>query len=145
MTAPVITEDFSWYTDKKRVEDLENSSNSLKWKTHVDSVKETIITNNKTLSYEESSKVFEQTLGKKFTALGMLSEEFCRLEAKMKELQKAENGMLKPKVVEEHETWHSASQQSLGSKFERWTNSHWQMNWVSVTIYELQNKAYCVP
>ena len=145
MTAPVITEDFSWYTDKKRVKDLKNSSDSLQWKTHVESVKETIIAINKTLPDEESSKVFEQPVGKKFTAFGMLFEDFCRLKAKMKELQKAENGMLKPKVVEEHASWHSSSQQSLRNNFERWTSSHWQMNWVSATIHELQSKANCVP
>ena len=145
MTAPVITEDFSWYTDKKRVTDLKNSSDSLKWKTHIESVKETIITINRTLSDEKSSKVFKQPVGKKFTALGMLFEEFFRLEARMKELQKAENGMLKPKVVEKHTSWHSSSQQSLRNNFERWTSSHWPMNWVSVTIHELQNKASCVP
>ena len=122
------------------------SSDSLKWKTHVESVKENIIANNKTLSDEESSKVFEQPVAKKLTALGMLFEEFCRrLKARMKELQKAENGMLKPKVVEERANWHSYSQQALRNNFEQWTSSHWQKNWVSVTIYELQNKDNCVP
>ena len=53
--------------------------------------------------------------------------------------------MLKPKVVEEHASWHLSSQQSLRNNFERWTRSNWQMNWVSVTIHELQNKANCVP
>ena len=142
MTPPVTTEEFSCYTDKKRVKDLKNFSNSLKWKTHVESVEETIIAVNKTLSDEESIKVFEQPVGKKFTALGMLFEEFCRLEAKMKGLQKAKNGMLKPKVVKEHA---SSYQQSQRNNFERWTSSHWQINWLSVTIHELQNKANCVP
>ena len=100
MAMPVVTEDFSWYTDKKRVKDLKNSSDSFKWKTHVESVNETIIANNKIFSDEESIKVFEQPMGKKFTALGKLFEEFCRPEAKMKELQKAETRMLKPMVVE---------------------------------------------
>ena len=87
MATPVIIKDFSRYTDEKPVKTLKNSSDSLKWKTHVDSVKETIIAFNKTLSDEKSSKVSEQPVGEKFTALGMLFEEFCRLEAKMKELQ----------------------------------------------------------
>ena len=121
------------------------SSDSLKWKTHVESVTETIIANKKSLSDEESSKVFEQPVAEKVTALGMLFEKFCRLEARMKDLQNAENGMLKPKVVEEHASWYSYSQQALRNNFEQWTSSHWQMNWVSVTIYELQNKANCVP
>ena len=64
MTAPVTTEEISWYTDKKRVEDLKNSSDSFKWKTHVESVKKTINAINKTLSDEESCKVFEQPVGK---------------------------------------------------------------------------------
>ena len=64
MIAPVITEDFSWYTDKKRVKDLKKSSDSLKWKTRVESVKETIIAINKTLSDEESSKVLNNQWGK---------------------------------------------------------------------------------
>ena len=145
MTALGITEDFSWYTDKKRVKNFKNSSDSLKWETHVEWVKEPIIAFNKTLSDEESSEVFEEPVEEKFTALGMLSKELCRLKAKIKELQKAENGMLKPKAVEEHASWHSSSQQSLKNSFERWTSSHWQMNWVSVTIHKLQNKSNCVP
>ena len=89
--------------------------------------------------------MFEQTVGKNFTALGMLFEENCRLEAKLKELRNAENGMLKPKTVEENASWHSSSEQSLKINFERWTSSHWQMNWISLSIHELQNKANCVP
>ena len=130
MATPVVTEDFSWYTDKKRVKDLKNSSDSLKWKTRVEFVKETIIAINKSLSDEESSKVFEQQVGKKFTTVGMLFEEFYRLEAKMKELRKAKNGIFKPKVVDEHKDWHSSSQRALRKVFERMTSSHWQMNWV---------------
>ena len=124
---------------------MKNSSDSLKWKSHVESVKETIIAINETLSDEECNEVFEQPVGKKFTALGMLFEKFCCLEAKLKELQKAENGMLKPKVVEEHASWHSSSEQSRRINFERWTSFHWQMNWVSVSNHELQKKANCVP
>ena len=60
--------------------------------THVESVKETIIAINKTLSDDESAEVYEQPAGKKFTALGMLFEEFCRFEAKMKELQRQRMG-----------------------------------------------------
>ena len=73
----------------------------------------------------------------------MLFEEFCRLGGKMKQLQKAANGMLKLKVVEEHASWHSSSLKSLRTNFERWTSSPWQTNWVSVTIHELQKKANC--
>ena len=104
MTAPEISGEFYWYTDKKSVKDFKNSSDSLKWKTHVESVKEAIFANNKTLSDEESIEVFEQPVGKNVTAIGMPFEEIRRFEAKMMERQKAENRMLKPKVVEAKNT-----------------------------------------
>ena len=107
--------------------------------------KKTIISINRSFSDEKSSKVFEQPVRKNLTAVGLLFEESCRLEARMKELQKAENGMLKPKVVDEHKGWHSSSQKALRNIFERMTRSHWQMNWVSVTIFELQIKASSAP
>ena len=110
MTAPVITEDFSWYTDKRRVKDLKRSSDSLKWKTHVESVKETVTEINKTLSTKASDKAFRQPLEKAIVAAGVLFEDFCRLESKLKTFQKAENEMLKPKVTNDHLTWHTNCQ-----------------------------------
>ena len=59
MAKSVMIQDISWYTDKKRVNDLKNSKNSsksMKWKTHVESVKETVIEINENLIAEESIK-----------------------------------------------------------------------------------------
>ena len=89
MTAPVIAEDFSWYTDKKRVKDLKKSSDSLKWKTDVEFVKEAVIEINKTLSTKASDKALRQPVGKAILAAGMLFEDFCRLESKLKNFQNA--------------------------------------------------------
>ena len=90
MATRVIIEDFSWYTDKERVKDLKNSSDSLKWKTHVESLKETVKEINKKLCAEAYYEAFKQPDGKKNIAAGMLFEDFDRLETKMTNLHNTE-------------------------------------------------------
>ena len=78
MTSPVIIENISWCTDKKRVKDLKNFSGSIQWKTQVESVNETVIEINETLSALEAKKAFGQPLGKNTIAAGIHFEDFCR-------------------------------------------------------------------
>ena len=60
---------FSWYTGKRWVKDWKNSSDLLKWKTHLELLKKTINEVNQTLSPEEPSKAFCQSAGKKLQLL----------------------------------------------------------------------------
>ena len=131
MATPKVIEDFSWYTDEKRVKDLKSSSESLKWKTHVESLKETVKEINKKLCDEASNKAFMQPVGKKSLAAGMLFEDFNRLETKMRNLHNTENEMLKPKVTNEHSKWHENCNQALKAILEQWINSNRNMEWVS--------------
>ena len=106
MITPLVTEDFCLYTDRKLVNDLKSSSNLLNWKTHVESLKETVIEMNMKLCAEESNTEFMQPLGKKNIAAGMLYENFNHLQAKMRNFHNTENEMLKPTVTNQHCTWH---------------------------------------
>ena len=129
IATPVVTEDFSWYTDKKRVKDLKNSSDSLKWKTLVVSLKERVIEVNK--KAEASNKAFMQPLGKKIIAVGMLSEDFNRLDTKMRNLHNTKTDMLEPKLTNEHSTWHENCHQALKAILKQWINPNHNMEWVS--------------
>ena len=84
-------------------------------------------------------------MGKAILAAGMLFEDFCRLESKLKNFQNAENEMLKPKATNDHLTWHTNCQQALKSIFEQWTNSNDDMKWVSTNlVYHLQETGHCL-
>ena len=127
MATPVIIEDSSWYTDKKRVKALKNSSDSLKWKTHVESMKETVKEINKQLCAEASNKAFMKPGGRKNIAAGMLFENFNRPETKMRNLHNTEKEMLKPEVTIEHSKWHENCNQALKAILEQWINSNHNM------------------
>ena len=76
-------------------------------------LKETVIEVNKKLCAEASNKAFMQPLGKKIIAVGMLSEDFNRLETKMRNLHNTKTDILEPKVANEHSTWHENCHQAL--------------------------------
>ena len=145
MATPLIIEDFSWYTDKKRVKDLKNSSDLLKRKTHVKSMKDTVKEINKQLSAEASNKAFMQPIGKKNTAIGMLFDDFDRVETKMRNLHYTQKVMLKPKVTNEHSKWHENCNQALKAILEQWINSNHNMEWVSrKLVRNLKERGLCL-
>ena len=79
----------------------------------MESLKETVKEINKKRCAEASNNAFMQPVGKKNIAAGMLFEDSDRLETKMRNLLITENEILKPKVTNEHSTWHESCQQAL--------------------------------
>ena len=116
------------------MKDLKNSSDSLKWKTQVESLKEKVEELNKKLCAEASSEAFKQPVGKKNIAAGMLFEDFDRLETKMRILHITEMEMLKPKVTNEHSKWHEDCIQALKAILEPWIHSNPKTEWVQRLI-----------
>ena len=123
MGTPVVNEDFSWYTDKKRIKNLKTSSDSLKCKTRAESLNETVKNMNKKLCAEASNRAFMQPVGKNL-APGMLFEDFYRLETKMRNLQITEKEMLKSKVKNEHSKRRENCNRALKAILEQWINSN---------------------
>ena len=137
--------DFSWYTEKKRVKNMKNSSDSLKWKTHVETLKETVKEINKELCAEASKKAFMQPVGKKNIAAGMLFEDFDRVETKMRNLHNSEKEMLKPKITNDHFKWHGNCNQPLKVILKQWANSNHNMEWVSSRLARnLKEQGHCL-
>ena len=59
--------------------------------------------------------------------VGMLYEDFNRLETEMRKLHNTKNEMLKLKVTNEHSTWHENCHQALKAILKRWINSNHNM------------------
>ena len=134
-----------WSMDKKRVKDLKNSSDSLKWFTNVESLKETVIEFNKKCYTEASNKALMQPVGKKKTAAGMLCVDFYRLETNMRNLHNRENKMLKPKKMNKHSTWHEYCHQAPKAILEQWINSNHNMEWVPTgLVWNLKERGPCL-
>ena len=116
---------------------MKNSRDSIKWKTHVEFVKKTVIDNNETMSAEGSN----EALGQPVEDNVWLFEELCRLYTKMKDLQNAEHDMLIRKVPNEHSKWHLNFQEILNKPHETWNKANRLMNWVSKEIVDnVQNQ-----
>ena len=87
---------------------------------------------------EASNKAFMQPVGKKHIAAGMLYEHFNRLEVIKRNLHNTENEMMKPKVTNDHFTWHESCHQALKAILKQWIthNMEWVSRWLARNLKE---------
>ena len=122
MITPWLSVDSSWYSQKDKAKDLQKSSDSLKWKIHVELLEALIKEITQNLSPETSSKDFSQPVGRVITFTGLLHVVFRRLESKLKELQISGKDMLKKRVVNEQSKWCLHCQCTLKNAFGQCNN-----------------------
>ena len=104
MLTQLMDVDFSWYTEKRRVKCLKNSSILRSSKNLIDSPQKTIDQVNHSFPPEKVYCVVAHPVGRNNAAVGKFLVQFLRLEAKMTELWKKENELLKSMVFAEQST-----------------------------------------
>ena len=86
-----------------------------------------------------------QTVAKKILAAGMLYQDLKRLETKMRHIHNTENEMLKPKVLNEHSTWHEICHTAVKVVFKQGIICNHKKEWVSRRLARnLKERGHCL-